>query len=150
MYLTPSFVIASIVLYGVIGAAEIAVGTRLSERASPSSDEPFSARFAIRANDDTFSARFAIPRASDDEAAAYRPHVDVGFIEADVDRAERAPQSFAMRFGLVELLPLALTQFATGESASLRASLEAAGAAAIGATTPATAAGTANPLSHLR
>lgn len=151
MYLTPSFVIASIVLYGVIGAAGIAVGTRLSERASPSSDETFSARFAIpRANDDTFSARFAIPRASDDEAAAYRPHVDVGFIEADVDRAERAPQSFAMRFGLVELLPLELTQFATGESASLRASLEAAGAAAIGATVPATAASTANPASHLR
>jgi hypothetical protein len=137
MYLTPGFVIVSIVLYGVIGAAGIAIGTRLSERALPSSDE-------------TFSARFAIPIANDDEVAVYRRHIEVGSIEANVDWAERAPQSFAMRFGLVELLPLELTQFATDESASLRASLEAAGAAAIGATMPATAASTANPASHLR
>jgi hypothetical protein len=134
MYLTPSFVIASIVLYGLIGAAGIAVGTRLSERASPSPAE-------------TFSARFAIPIANEDELAAYRRYVDVGSVEADVDRAERAPQSFAMRFGLVELLPFELTQFATDEAASLRASLEAVGAAAIGAI-PVTAASAANPASH--
>jgi hypothetical protein len=79
MYLIPSFVIASIVLYCVIGAAGIAIGTRLSERASPSSHE-------------TFSARFAIPVANDDEVAVYRRHVEVGSIEADVDRAKRAPQ----------------------------------------------------------
>jgi hypothetical protein len=151
MYLTPSFVIVSIVLYGVIGAAGIAIGTRLSERASPSSGETFSTRFAIPiGNTDTFSARFAIPIANDDEVAAYRRHVDVGSIEADLDRAERAPQSFAMRFGLVELLPFELIQFTTEEAASLRASLEAASAAAIGATAPATAASTVNPASHLR
>jgi hypothetical protein len=137
MYLTPSFVIAGIVLYGVIGAAGIAIGTRLSERASPASDE-------------TFSTRFAIPIANNQEVAAYRRNVDVGSIEADFARAERAPHSFAMRFGLVELLPSELTQFATGESASLRASLEAAGAAAIDASIPANAASTANPASHLR
>lgn len=147
MYLTPIFVMAGILLYGVIGATGIAIGTRLSERASPSSDETFSARFAIPiANGDTFLARFATPIADDDEVAACRRHLDVRSTEADMDRAERVPQSFTMRFGLVELLPFELTQFATDESASLRASLEAVGATAIGAT----AASTANPASHLR
>jgi hypothetical protein len=125
----------------------IAIGTRLPERASPSSDDTFSTRFAIPiANDATFSARFATAIANDDEVAAGRRHLDVGSTEAEVDRAERAQQSVAMRFRLVELLPFELTQFATDESASLRASLEAAGAAAIGATS----ASTANPASHLR
>jgi hypothetical protein len=151
MYLTPSFVIAGIVLYGVIGAAGIAIGTRLSERASPPSDEIFSTRFAIPiANDYISSQHLAIPIGNNQEVAAYRRHVDVGSIEADFARAEGGPQSFAMRFGLVELLPSELTQFATGGSASLRASLEAAGAAAIDATIPANAASTANPASHLR
>jgi hypothetical protein len=151
MYLTPSFVIAGIVLYGVIGAAGFAIGTRLSERASPASDETFSTRFAIPIpNDYISSARLAFPVGNNHEVAAYRGHIDVGSIEADFARAEGAPQSFAIRFGLVELLPSELTQFATGESASLRASLEAAGAAAIDATIRANAASTANPASHLR
>jgi hypothetical protein len=149
MYLTPSFVIAGIVLYGVIGAAGIAIGTRMSERASPASNETFSTRFAIPiVNDEISSPRLAIPIGNNQEVAAYRRHVDVVSIEADFARAERGPQSFAMRFGLVELLPSELTQFATGGSASLRASLEAAVAAAIDATVPANAASTA--ASHLR
>jgi hypothetical protein len=163
MYLTPSFVIARIVLYGVIGAAGIAIGTRMSERASPASNETFSTRFAIPivndeissprlaipiVNDEISSPRLAIPIGNNQEVAAYRRHVDVVSIEADFARAERGPQSFAMRFGLVELLPSELTQFATGGSASLRASLEAAVAAAIDATVPANAASTA--ASHLR
>jgi len=114
VYLAPILVTAGVVLFGGVGAAGFATG--LKARAAKS--EMFTAGLS-----DATPSRVhtkASPRILDPEQEA-----------ADWSRVFEAPQSAALRYGIVELLPSGFLQSASRQSASLRATLEAATDAAL-------------------
>jgi hypothetical protein len=113
-----------LVLCAAVGAAGFAIG--LSAGAAWVEKSPASSR------SDTFASRFpGVTPIDTDNATAPRP-TDLDLtVRAEGLSGFEAPQSAALRYGVVELLPAGLTQSVTGQSALLRAILEAATAAAL-------------------
>ena len=109
VYMAPTLVTVGVLTYGAVGAAGFATGFTLCAASSQS---------------ETFASRFGA-----DEAVA--PRVARPAIRADWPRVSEGPRSAALRYGVVELLPAELMQSAIGQSALLRATLEAATDAAV-------------------
>jgi len=112
VYMAPILVTAGVVSYGAIGAAGFATGLTAC------------ATWVASSQSETFESRFDA-----DEAVA--PRMAGPAIRVDWPRVSEGPRSAALRYGVVELLPAGLTQSAIGQSALLRATLEAATDAAI-------------------
>jgi hypothetical protein len=125
VYMVSIRVTTWLVLCAAVGAAGFAIGLSAGaawvEKSPPSSQsDSFASRFtdATPVNTDKTSA----PRVADLDLRVRADGPPSGF---------EAPRSAALRYGVVELLPAGLTQSVTGQSALLRAILEAATAAAV-------------------
>lgn len=128
---TASTVIAGVLLYGMVGAAAFAMGFGLSVRSARMTEQTQPAQSDSLA---PCCAEAPLP----DSAASGSAQRSSGRLPAAMiegfDISAR-PRPAALRFGIVELLPDGLIEPATDESASLRASLEAATSAAIAPST---------------
>jgi hypothetical protein len=125
VYTTP-ILVAGVVLYGAVGAAGFATGFSLSVRAARVAELP-----ALSQSDTVASCCSDATSDNVDGAGSHRPTYARPAILANEFHYSETPRSAALRYGIVELLPDGLTQPTTDQSAWLRATLEAATAAAI-------------------
>ena len=119
-----SLMIAVVLIYGSVCAVGFAVVSRKSEWPASSPSEKFASRPTETLRDN-------------DEAPAAWPAKLDPMMRAEEDSAPEAPQTPAIRFGLLELLPPEQTQFGINKAVSGRATFETAAAAAIEPTIPA-------------
>jgi hypothetical protein len=117
VYMAPILVTAGMVLCSAIGAAGFATGLR--------------ARAELVSQGEAFELRFPAMPIGADEAESPRVADPETVVSADAPRASEDPRYAALRYGVIELLPAGLTQWPTSQSALLRATLEAATAAAV-------------------
>jgi hypothetical protein len=118
VYMAPIFVTAAVVLCSAIGAAGFATGLRARAE-------------LVRSQGEAFELGLPAMPIDADEAGSPRVADPETVVSAGAPRASEAPRDAALRYGVVELLPAGLTQWPTSQSALLRATLEAATAAAV-------------------